>query len=257
MKRVVVWFSCGAASACAAKLAIERFGGHFPVKVVYCDTSINEHPDNKRFAQDVEKWLGTEIERISSKMYSSVDEVIAKNSYFAGVRGARCTTELKKKPRHEYQEPGDLHIWGYTVEEPERIIRFKENNPETKSYFILAGNGLTKDDCKNMLLNAGIALPVMYGLGFNNNNCIGCGKAESVEYWQHIRKYFPEIFAKRCQQSRDIGWRPLRLGRKRTRSYLDELPIEETGEPITEDISCGPHCGVEGLAGDAQGEGRK
>ena len=38
-QRVVSWFSCGAASAVAAKMALEKFGPD--VEVVYCDTSRN------------------------------------------------------------------------------------------------------------------------------------------------------------------------------------------------------------------------
>lgn len=245
MKRVTVWFSCGAPSACAAKLALTEFGTRYPVDIIYCDTSIDEHEDNKRFASDVERWLGVTIKHLHSTEYSGVDDVIEKTRYFAGKDGARCTTELKKKPRQEYQEPGDLHVWGYTVEEFGRIVRFKANNPEAKSYFILAGQGMTKEDCKLMITAAGIELPVMYGLGFNNNNCIACGKAESVPYWQRVRHYFPEKFRQRCEQSRRIGWRPLRIKRKRL--YLDELPPAPEGmlPTITEDISCGPVCGTE------------
>lgn len=40
--RVVVWVSCGIASAMAAKLAIEHYGSD-AVVLVYCDTSKSEH----------------------------------------------------------------------------------------------------------------------------------------------------------------------------------------------------------------------
>jgi PP-loop superfamily ATP-utilizing enzyme len=42
MKRVLVWFSCGAASAVAAKLAVEKYGDQ--CEVLYCDTLAYEHP---------------------------------------------------------------------------------------------------------------------------------------------------------------------------------------------------------------------
>ena len=48
--RIVVWFSCGAASAVAAKLAVETYGDR--CHVVYCDTLASEHPDNARFFAD-------------------------------------------------------------------------------------------------------------------------------------------------------------------------------------------------------------
>ena len=53
-KTIVVWFSCGAASAVAAKKTIEKYGSTHNVVVV--NTPIyNEHPDNQRFLKDVEK----------------------------------------------------------------------------------------------------------------------------------------------------------------------------------------------------------
>lgn len=56
MSRVVVWFSCGAASAVASKLAIEKYG-HENVCVAYCDMTLDEDPDNVRFRADVARWL--------------------------------------------------------------------------------------------------------------------------------------------------------------------------------------------------------
>lgn len=46
--RVVVWFSCGVASATVAKLAVEKYGKS-NLHVVYCNLFQDEHPDNKRF----------------------------------------------------------------------------------------------------------------------------------------------------------------------------------------------------------------
>jgi hypothetical protein len=55
-RRRLVWFSCGAASAVAAKLAVEKYED--ACEVVYCDTMATEHPDNQRFFNDVERWIG-------------------------------------------------------------------------------------------------------------------------------------------------------------------------------------------------------
>ena len=74
MSRIVVWFSCGAASACAAKLAVDKYG-HENTHVVYCNTLVSEHPDNTRFLDDVQKWIQHSVEIISSEKYASVDEV--------------------------------------------------------------------------------------------------------------------------------------------------------------------------------------
>lgn len=82
--RIVAWFSCGAASAVAAKLAIEKYGTS--CDVVYCDTLSTEHEDNARFFRDVEQWLGRTITVIRSEKYASIDEVFERRRYMSELR---------------------------------------------------------------------------------------------------------------------------------------------------------------------------
>lgn len=242
MNRVVVWFSCGAASACAAKLATDKYG-HEGLHVVYCNTLISEHTDNKRFLEDVQHWIKHPIEIISSDKYASIDDVFEQERYMSGIKGARCTVEMKKVPRFNYQEPDDLHLFGLTADERSRIKRFEENNPELRLEWILRDAGITKTNCYSILQEAGISLPIMYSLGFKNNNCIGCVKATSAKYWNMVRRFFPEIFWKRAKQSRDLGVRLVRY--HGIRMFLDELPSLSTDNTPEEDIECGPICLVE------------
>lgn len=95
--RIIVWFSCGAPSAVASKLAIQDYG-HERVEVVNCDTKPSEHGDNYRFYKQVQEWLQHPIIEIRNEKYADVDEVIEKTRYMSGPKGARCTTELKKNP---------------------------------------------------------------------------------------------------------------------------------------------------------------
>lgn len=238
MMRRVVWFSCGAASAVAAKLTLERYPDAL---VVYCNTSKDEHPDNLRFRRDVERWIGKEVLLIGSKKYETVDEVNEKRRYMSGPKGAICTTELKKIPRLEWQEPDDTHIFGFTLDEPNRIERFKRNNPELSLEWVLRDAGVTKDDTYARVTAAGIVLPAMYLLGFKNNNCIGCVKATSPSYWNRTRAFFPKVFDLRAKRSRELGCRLTRW--KGQRIFLDELPVEAGMDGEQEDISCGPECG--------------
>src|SRR5262245_59138162 len=143
--RVLAWFSCGAASAVAAKLAVEKYGER--CEVVYCNTLASEHPDNVRFMSDVERWIGKRVTVISSEKYTSVDDVVEKTRYMSGIAGARCTTELKKIPRLKFQEPDDVHIFGFTLDELGRIEDFEKNNPELNLEWILRDNFIRKANC--------------------------------------------------------------------------------------------------------------
>lgn len=235
--RVVAWFSSGAASAVMTKLALAKYK---KVEIAYCNTLADEHPDNSRFIDQCSKWFGQEVRIISSRFYSTTDEVFEKNSYMSGVGGAKCTTELKKKPRHEFEHPDDIHLFGLTADEGSRIARFENNNPELKLDWILRDQGFTKQQCFGVLKWVGIELPMMYRLGYNNNNCLGCVKAQGPTYWNMIRRDFPDVFKRRAEQSRRIGCKLVKYKGKRI--FLDELPANAVGR-VKEDLSCGPQCG--------------
>jgi hypothetical protein len=209
MGRNTVWFSCGAASAVTAKLA--------PADAT-----------------------GKPIAIIGSKRYVTVDDVFESTRYMSGVKGARCTVEMKKVPRFAFQQPDDTHLFGLTADEGKRIERFEANNPELKLRWLLRDSGITKNDCYEIIKGAGIALPVMYSKGFKNNNCKGCVKATSPAYWGLTRKHFPETFTLRAIQSRTLGVRLCRY--KGERIYLDELPMAIDDQTPQEDIECGPIC---------------
>jgi hypothetical protein len=243
MSRVISWFSCGAASAVASKLAIASFAP-VPVIIANCDTRMSEHPDNYRFSKDCEKWFGQPIVYLRNKEYRDVDEVFIQTKYMSGIRGARCTTELKKIPRLKFAEPDDIHIFGFTYDEKKRVRDFEQRNPDMLLKWILVDNFITKQGCYTMLKDAGIELPQMYKLGFDNNNCPGCVKASSPYYWDLVRLNFPEIFRRRCEQSRAIGCRLVQFKGKRI--FLDELPAGPFKKhKRKENLSCGPECGVQ------------
>jgi phage terminase large subunit-like protein len=241
--RAISWFSCGAASAVASRLMLRKYGDD--CVIVHCDTISTEHPDNERFFRDVECWLGTKITTIRSEKYEDINDVFEKTRYMAGIAGARCTTELKKVPRYAFQEPDDIHTFGFTADEARRIERFELNNPELSVDWVLLDAGITKDDCYQIIKDAGIAVPAMYQLGYNNNNCLGCVKATGARYWNMVRRDFPDVFEQRAAQSRELGVRLTRF--KGERVFLDELPEDYLPAEPLEDISCGPECAYEPL----------
>lgn len=234
--RVVAWFSCGAASAVAAKIAVEKYGDK--CVVAHCDTLSSEHPDNARFLADVERWLGVQILRLVSSRYRDIDDVFERTRYMAGIAGARCTVELKKRVREDFQQATDTHVFGFTVEERKRAADFESRNSGLHVLWPLIDAGLAKEACFETLRSAGIDLPKMYSLGFEHNNCIGCVKSTSSGYWNRVRETFPETFERRARQSRQLGVRLVRV--KGRRVFLDELPRDERDPD--DDIECGPAC---------------
>jgi len=240
--RVLCWFSCGAASAAATKLAIEKYGDR--VEVLYCDTLKYEHPDNVRFLSDCEQWFGKKVTLLKSDKYSDIFDVFNRTGYLVGVAGARCTGELKRQVRLDYSRTTDIHVFGYTVEEEKRLLRFVDNNPTLTCDWLLYTGDVTKSQCLQMLVDAEIEIPAMYKLGYKNNNCIGCVKGQQG-YWNKIRVDFPEAFDRMARQERsmDVAINKSYAGDgKRKRVFLDELDPAAGRYDDEPDISCGPQC---------------
>lgn len=236
-RRIVCWFSCGAASAVATKLTADKYG---PENIVVASCVVeNEHPDNERFLQDCEKWYGLKIVRLRSQKYKDCWEVWEKNRYLAGINGAKCTTEMKKLVRQKFQKISDVQIFGFTVEEKARAERFRQNNPEVDLVTPLIDQGLTKTDCFIQIQKAGIELPAMYKLGYNNNNCIGCVKG-GAGYWNKIRKDFPDVFARMAALEKQIGARLTKHKGKRV--FLEDLPPNAGSKQKEPDMECGLWC---------------
>ncbi|MCA9340273.1 MAG: hypothetical protein KDA17_05145 [Candidatus Saccharibacteria bacterium] len=129
--RTVCWFSCGAPSAVAAKIAIETAGGEV---IVAYNHVIEEHPDNLRFLADCEKWLGVKILRLMNEEYDgSIYQVFSRRGYLVGPSGASCTRLLKKKVRQDFERPDDVQVFGYTVEEQRRVDNFIDANFRVRS----------------------------------------------------------------------------------------------------------------------------
>lgn len=202
--RIVCQFSCGAASAVATKLAISKYGLTHDVQIINAFIQ-EEHQDNRRFATDCEQWFGRQITMLrDTKFDASVIRVFRRKQFMKGHRGAPCSRELKRNILDKWKRQGDVMVFGYTIEEVDRFDDFRERNPDRPIIAPLIEAGLSKSDCKSLIERAGIALPAMYQLGYDNANCIGCVKG-GEGYWRAIREDFPEQFELNCTVQDEIG----------------------------------------------------
>lgn len=241
---IAVWFSCGAASAVAAKKTIEKYGETHNVIIVN-NPIVNEHHDNTRFLEDCEKWFGQKVIKATNEKYPNCDitEVFDKIRWISGVQGASCTKQLKKEARYQFEKNNkiDWHVLGFTLDEKSRSDKFMKYERENLIP-ILIELRLTKGHCFDILLDAGIKLPEIYNLGFPNANCIGCVKSQSPTYWNLVREKFPEVFQQRAEQSRRLGVRLVKLHGERI--FLDELLKSDKGGKI-KSWECGIFCDTE------------
>lgn len=240
---VAVWFSCGAASAVAAKMTVEHYGGVANIRILNNPVA-EEDEDNRRFLFDVERWIGVRIETVLNPAWpdASAEAVWEKRRGMSFPNGAPCTVELKKRARQawEAENHADWHVLGFTADERKRHERFVLGERENVLP-VLIDAGITKADCYRILQDSGLRLPRIYSLGYPNANCIGCVKATSATYWNHVRAMHPDVFERRAEQSRRFG---VRLARhKGERVFLDELPADAKGRPLKGmDFECGIFC---------------
>jgi len=169
---VVVWFSCGAASAVAAKLAVDTLSDRYEVRVV--NTPVDEEDeDNRRFLGDVETWIGQPIEIATNPDFPSQSavDVWEARRYMSGVAGAPCTQILKKGARYAYEDAHEIayHVLGFTADETHRHERFTLTE-RSNVLPLLIEAGYTKTDCARVLMDAGIDLPRIYE-HLANANC--------------------------------------------------------------------------------------
>lgn len=242
---IAVWFSCGAASAVAAKMTLLKYGHYCDVRIVN-NPVIEEDEDNRRFLKDVSDWLSHPIETAINKKYPncSAVEVWSDRKFMSGNYGAPCTKFLKKHARQQWEAKNsdftDM-VLGYTFDEKVRHENFILTERENVIP-VLIDEKLTKDDCFQIINAAGLELPRIYKLGYPNANCIGCVKASSPTYWNHVRKVHPEIFELRAKQSRLLNVKLVRV--KGVRIFLDELSPDAIGRPLKQlpSFDCGIFC---------------
>jgi len=241
--KIAVWFSCGAPSAVAAKLAVDEYG-RLGDEVVICNNPVREEGlDNRRFLRDVSNWIGQEIISVTHPDYpdASVEEVWDHEKAMVFPHGAPCTRLLKKGARQiwEHNNTIDWHVLGFTLEEQARHDRFVLTE-RSNVLPVLIERGLTRADCFRIVQEAGLELPEAYRLGYPNANCRGCCKATSPTYWNHVRVTDPDVFERRATQSRRLNVRLVRYLGKRI--FLDELPTTAKGRPLKSMPDCSTFC---------------
>ena len=235
--RVVSWFSCGAASAVATVIAAIKYG---TIEAVYCRV-IDEHEDNLRFLDDFTRVTGIAVKTIVNEQHQgSIYSVFNKRGYIKDQYGAPCTMILKKDMRKAYQRPTDIQVFGYTADEQERADNFLDSNNDVREFFPLIDNNVDKQQCYRLVRDTlGIELPMMYRLGYGNNNCIGCVKG-GMGYWNKIRVDFPDRFEKMAKLERRLNFAVCKD--RKGMVFLDTLDPKR-GNPVKDaPADCGFTC---------------
>ena len=231
----ISYFSAGVSSAVATKLMIDEID-----RIIYIHIE-DQHPDTLRFVKDCEAWFGKPVEIMQSQILT-VENAILYASFIRNpeTHAVACSRLLKKSVRKELEQNNMERIravWGFDVKEKDRADAIVEKNQNSDHVFPLIERGIGKSVAHKILYASGIKRPLMYKLGYPNNNCIGCVRG-GMGYWNKIRVDFPEVFASRAKLERKIGFSILGKG-----LWLDELDPNrgKKERPICDD--CSLFCG--------------
>ena len=191
--KIICWWSGGVTSAVACKIAIDLFGKE-KCRVIMIDTH-NEHEDTYRFKNDCENWYGLQIEIITAigGKWKSIQDVWITRKSLNTATGAICSTELKRVVREKWEKENEFQaqVFGFEFESKEfnRAKSMTLNHSKTKPIYPLLLKGLTKKDCLQIISDAGIEIPLVYQLGYKNNNCFKTGCVQGgIGYWQKIQR---------------------------------------------------------------------
>lgn len=174
-KLKVCWMSAGVSSFMAGYLAgdVDEW--------IYIDIS-DQHLDSMRFIKDCEKAIGKPIQILKSSEYRCVEDCIRAAGIIKMPGGfAPCTNWLKKRVRkqweYEHKDYDLTYVWGFDLKEQNRAERTIEANPQAQHEFPLIDKVLSKEDVHGLFDRTfDFKRPIMYDIGYPNNNCIGCVK---------------------------------------------------------------------------------
>lgn len=230
----ISWLSAGVSSFIATWLAKDKID-----EMYYIDI-LDQHSDSMRFIKDCEKVLCKEIKILKSPL-ESVENACLSGGYIRQAKTINwCTKLLKQRVRKEqfellHKNDEITYVWGFDCNEKDRAERLYQSMSNYNHIFPLIDNNLSKDDCHAICRELSVKRPLMYDLGYNNNNCIGCVKG-GMGYWNKIRVDFPEVFKQRADLERKLNSRCLK------ECFLDELDPSRGNQSEEVMEECGIFC---------------
>lgn len=279
MDKIIAWWSGGVTSAVAVKLAIDLYGAE-NVRPIFIDTK-NEHIDTYRFMEDCAVWYGVDIGTLSrigqdiktkkgTIQYSSISDVWDRYSSLNVAHGAICSSDLKREVRTCFEKENEFRyqVFGFDADEPKRAKALKMNYPNSKPIFPLLLHQYSKEDCIEIVKNAGIDIPAPYMLGLVNNNCFQTGCVQGgIWYWQKFKALNPEAWeemAEREHRYTNLKGHPVTMLKDQSKEakesgrmnvFLKKHPdypdfktvFDIKGRPPKKYFECNGFCGVEDL----------
>lgn len=188
-----VMYSGGLGSFGEAWLAIERYGRE-GVELVFADTQI-EDSDLYRFLGETAAFLKVPLHHIKTE---NLFDLARRKRTLPNNRIPFCSRMLKVEPSQDFVRerlPATAHF-GLYWHEIHRLERVRERWCDIAPVeSLLCEARWDRPQIEAILERCGIAIPRLYALGFEHNNCGGSCVRAGKRHWQHLLRVFPERYA--------------------------------------------------------------
>lgn len=232
----VVAYSGGLSSFEVARLLVQAHGAG-AVECVFTDTA-TEDDDLYRFLRDTIDHLGCRLVHIAEGR--NIWEVFMDARFMGNSRIDPCSRVLKREVfakwlRETHPDPATVALYyGIQAHEKHRITAIRERWAPYRVEAPLIDLGTTKEQMAATLDTLGIALPRIYDLGFEHNNCGGFCVKTGQRQMAHLLKVLPERYQWHEEQQEklfaEIG--PHGFIRKTTNGEIAYLSLKEFREMV-------------------------
>ena len=234
--RHIVAFSGGLSSFEVARLLVEQHGKDV-VECVFTDTA-TEDDDLYRFVRETRAYLGCAFTHLADGR--NIWEVFESVSFMGNSRIDPCSRILKREifaqylKRH-YPDPIAVTLYyGIQSHEKHRIEDIRSRWAPYPVEAPLIALETTKEQMMVTLDQIGIALPLLYELGFEHNNCGGFCVKTGQRQMAHLLKVMPARYHWHEERQEKLFERigPHGFIRKTTNGELRYLSLKEFREML-------------------------
>ena len=215
--------------------------------VVFADTG-GETPDTYKSVEVAREYLSehhvpfrvVKARRSEAGLYGTA----LRRQVIPSVQWRWCTRDFKVNPIHRYYREFGSHVNQYIGIAFDEIHRMRDSREAyITNLYPLIDKRLTRQDCKNLILDAGFSVPEKSGCYFCPFN--------STERWRWMLERYPDLFTKAIELEENSKHFPSQRltdqvfrerDRVTLREYRNRLELGIDSQQIPEGMACGGEC---------------
>lgn len=169
------------------------------MEYVFCDTA-KELPETYEYLDRLEAYLGTPIVRLRQSENAFDDLLDQRRNFLPSPQMRWCTEYLKIRPFERYV--GDAPVVNYIgIRADENRKGYLSSKPNITARYPFVEDGITKDDVRQILEQAGLGLPAYYNWR-SRSGCFFCFFQQRIE-WVGLYENHRDLFERAMAYEKD------------------------------------------------------